>query len=117
TNQVTVRATDNGVPRLWSDRTFNLTVNEINVAPSLTVSNSASTTAVVADFEHFESSAANGTVLFRTPGYSGSTSAFMDTALANSTTVITNSPGGEQSTMLKASFAWKTGQSNPWLRL
>ena len=32
---ITVRVTDNGVPNLWDEETFNVTVSEVNVAPVL----------------------------------------------------------------------------------
>ena len=117
TNQITVRVKDNGVPVLWSDKTFNLTVNEANVAPVLTVTNSASTTVDLVDYENYQDGSYNGSVMFRQPSYSGSTSSFLDSALADLTSVTTNSPLPVQSSVLQASFAFKTGQTNPWLRL
>jgi hypothetical protein len=117
TNQITIRVTDNGSPRLWSQQTFNLIVNEANVAPVLILSNAASATVKLADFENYNDGTFNGTVLFRQPGFSGSTLSFLDTAAADATTVTTNSPGTVRSSVLKASFAFKTNQVNPWLRL
>ena len=32
---VTIRVTDNGTPNLWDEETFNVTVNEVNIAPVL----------------------------------------------------------------------------------
>ena len=117
TNQITVRASDNGTPKLWKDATFNVIVNEINNTPVLTISNSVSTSIVLTDLENYTDDAYNGTVMFRQPSFSGSTSTFMDASLANTTETTTNSPGGVVSMVLKSSFAFKTGQTNPWLRL
>ena len=117
TNQISIRVTDNGSPKLWADRTFNLIVNEANTAPVLTVSNAASTRIDLTDFENYQDGSYNGTIMFRQPSYSSSTSAFLDTSTANETTVTTNSPGTVRSSVMQASFAFKTGQTNPWLRL
>src|SRR5206468_748825 len=48
---VTVRATDNGSPILSSTKTFNVTINEVNVAPVLTLGTTMTTETVIDDFE------------------------------------------------------------------
>ena len=115
---VTVRATDNGSPALSDAKTFNVTVNEVNIAPVLTVNTTLTTTETVTDFESMTVGTYNGTVLFRQPAFSSSTSAFLDTVAANTTSVATNYPGFDGvNKVLYAAFSFKTGQVNPWLRL
>lgn len=117
TNQVTIRVTDNGSPRLWAERTFNLIVNEVNTSPTITVGTSALSGIPINDFETFASGSFNGTVMFRQPTFSSSTTAFINTT-PNFTTVTDvfpeGVPGGR---VLNASFSFKTGTTNPWLRL
>src|SRR5205085_2450355 len=78
TYPVSVRATDGG--GLSSTTTFNVTVNEVNVPPTLSVNTTLTSTESVTDFEAFSDNSYNGTILFRQPGYSSSTSSFLDTA-------------------------------------
>lgn len=58
---------------------------------------------------------ANGTVMFRTPTFSGSTGGFLETSpnLAE----ISNEQAQSGTQSLKVSFQFKTGQTNPWMRL
>ncbi len=70
----------------------------------------------IADFEDYPH--ATEEVMFKRPIYSGSTSAFLDTAETNYTTVIANGPAGNASArVLKARWAFAAGAANPWLRL
>ena len=117
--QVTVNATDNGSPALTASRSFNVTVNEVNIAPVLTLGTSTSTQTGIADFENVDAGVYNGRLLFRVPNYSGTTSSFIDTA-PNATSVETNYPdfdGNTSEHAMLVSWSFKTGTSNPWLRL
>src|SRR6185295_11487689 len=95
---VTVRATDNGSPTLYTTRTFLVTVNELNVAPVLTINNTVTTVTPFADFEAYSDGTYNGTVMFRQPSFSSTTIGFVDTNVVNSTTVESNFPSGNLST-------------------
>ncbi len=69
---------------------------------------------LLTDFEGY-TLGANGTVMFRTPTFSGSTSGFLETSpnLAQ----ISNEQAQSGTQSLKVSFQFKTGQTNPWVRL
>jgi hypothetical protein len=116
---ITVRVTDNGSPALNDFETITVTVNEANTAPTITLGNARVTEKVV----NFESivNYANDVVMFRRPVNSSTTSAFIDTAATNYTMVITSGiPTGNPnagSKVLKAGWTFKTGTTNPWLRL
>ncbi|MDB6024368.1 MAG: hypothetical protein JWM68_591 [Verrucomicrobiales bacterium] len=115
-NSVTVTATDSG--GLSDSKTFSVTVNEVNIAPVLTVNTTVSTTESVTDFESFTDGTYNGTVLFRQPSFSSTTLAFLDTAVTNITTVTAAFPAGDLSSRaMLAAFNFKTGTTNPWVRL
>ncbi len=117
TNQVTIRVTDSGSPKLSTERTFNVVVNEVNVAPVLTLGSTVLTGIPIADFETSAAGTYNGTILFRQPTYSSSTTNYMDPA-PNGTTVTDIFPEGVAgSRSLIATFSFKTGAVNPWLRL
>ncbi|MDB6027696.1 MAG: hypothetical protein JWM68_3919, partial [Verrucomicrobiales bacterium] len=116
-NQVTVRVTDSGSPKLFVERTFNLTVNEVNIAPVLSVATAVLGGTPFADFEDFADSTYNGTVMFRQPSFSSTTIAHMNST-PNLTMVTENFPEGVPGgKVLNASFSFKTGTTNPWLRL
>jgi Immunoglobulin domain len=68
----------------------------------------------IADFESYDQGAQ---VMFQSPAFSGSTSNFLDLTI-NSFAYVTNSfPVGHTSTnVLQASWAFKAGTTNPWLR-
>ena len=71
----------------------------------------------LADFEAY---AAGTSVMFRDPAFSGSTSSHLDTnpGVANFTRVTNNFPAGHASArVLQASWTFKSGTANPWLRL
>ncbi len=118
--QVTVRATDSGSPALSSSRTFDVTVNEGNVAPVLTIPGSSTKVNTIARFDDTDDEG-NGVIMFRHPMFSSTSTAFLD-ATPNTTLMVT-SPGfplPDDNTSLKAlqaSFSFKTGTVNPWLRL
>ncbi|MDB6024194.1 MAG: hypothetical protein JWM68_417, partial [Verrucomicrobiales bacterium] len=120
---VTVRATDNGSPVLSSTKTFNVTITDLNLAPVLTLGTSMSTTTPIDDFEGTDVEAGNGYVLVRPPIYSGTSSGFMDTVFPNFTEILTSTnpyPDVDVNTsaqVLHATWAFKTGTTNPWMRL
>lgn len=95
----------------------NRVVNEgalLTFTASATASANAET--LVTDFEGFASGTANGSVLFRQPTFSGSTSGFLD-ANPNTTTVTGTFPAGNDSARaLRANWNWNT-TVNAWLRL
>jgi hypothetical protein len=73
----------------------------------------------MADFEAY-GGAANGTVLFQAPSFSGSTSALRDTAGPNISQVTSTFPAGNLNAGLEAmnvQFAFTTGTGNRWIRL
>lgn len=115
---ITVRAKDNGTPSLNATRTFIVTVNELNVAPVLTINNTVTTVTPFADFEGYSDGTYNGTVMFRHPAFSSTTIGFVDTNVVNSTTVESNFPSGNLSTRaMYCTWQFKSGQTNPWVRL
>jgi hypothetical protein len=117
TNQVTIRVTDSGSPRLFAERTFNVIVNEVNTAPVLTVATAVLGGTPFGHFEDFADGTFNGTVMFRQPSFSSTTTAFID-ASPNLTTVTDTFPEGVPGgKVMKANFSFKTGTTNPWLRL
>ncbi|MFN7138636.1 MAG: putative Ig domain-containing protein [Limisphaerales bacterium] len=84
---------------------------------TLTFTNVASAPDFVTRLTDFENYSNGAAVIFRAPNFSGSTSAHIDTG--SSTAVTTSFPtnattGGR---VLKTSWSFKTGTSNPWLRL
>jgi hypothetical protein len=92
----------------------------VNEGSLLTFTNSAvaspDTETLITDFETFADGTANGTVLLRHPGFSGSTSAFLD-ASPNTTSVTGTFPTGNGSArVLRANWSWNT-TVNAWLRL
>jgi hypothetical protein len=119
-HQVTVRATDNGSPSLYAVTSFTVTVNEVNVAPVLTVPTS---TTKLYDFAAFDATddEPNGVVMFRQPSFSSTSSSFLD-ATPNETVLVSypefpDADGNGSLKVLKTSFSIKTGITNPWLRL
>lgn len=94
-----------------------LTITEgslINFTNTATASANAET--LVTDFETFASGTAGGTVMFRSPNFSGSTSAFLDAAPNISSITGTFPPGNDSGRVLQASWSWNA-TANPWLRL
>jgi hypothetical protein len=116
TNEVVIRVADNGSPALFSERVFDLIVNEINRTPTITIGNTATTGMKVADYETFPTDTFNGVAMFRQPNFSPSTGSFLD-ASPNISTITDEFPEGVAgSRVVKASFSFKTGTTNPWLR-
>ena len=71
---------------------------------------------VITDFEGFGDGTGNGTVLFRAPSFSGSTSGFLDPS-PNLISVIGTVPSGNDSArVLRANWSWNS-TPDPWLRL
>ena len=70
----------------------------------------------VTDFESFANGTGSGTVMFRAPNFSGSTSAFLETTPG--VTSVTNAfpPGNNSARALRVSWSF-TNAANPWLRL
>ncbi|HEX5221542.1 MAG TPA: putative Ig domain-containing protein [Verrucomicrobiae bacterium] len=92
----------------------------INEGTLLTFTNSAVSAplaeTLLTDFEGFASGTANGSVLFRQPTFSGSTSPLLD-ASPNLTSVTGTFPSGNDSArVLRANWSW-TNTANLWLRL
>ncbi|EEF62143.1 putative Ig domain-containing protein [Pedosphaera parvula] len=117
---ITVRVTDNGSPSLFATQNFNVTVNEVNTAPVLSLGTSGTMVTLIDDFETEDPGADSGTVMFRVANYSGSTSAFVDPAVTPMTEVSTNYPDFDVNTSLQTlhvQWAFKTGTTNPWVRL
>ncbi len=68
----------------------------------------------------FEGYASGTSVMFRAPSYSGPTSGYLDTSagVANFTCVTNDFPAGHAGArVLKAAWTFKSGTTNPWLRL
>jgi hypothetical protein len=117
-------------PENWLERTVepingppmlapitNMTISEGSL---LTFTNSAiaspNADILISDFETFADGTANGTVLFRSPNFSGSTDEFLDVS-PNTTTVTGTFPAGNDSSRaLRANWSWNT-TVNSWLRL
>ncbi len=119
---VTVRATDNGSPVLSSAKTFNVTINDVNVAPVLTLGTTMSTVTPIDDFEGQDVEAANGTILVRPPVYSGTTVGFLDaspnmTEILNQTNPYPDVDVNTSAQVLHTTWSFKTGTTNPWIRL
>jgi hypothetical protein len=70
----------------------------------------------ITDFEPFASDTANGTVLFRAPTYSGSTSGLLSNSPSVSQVTGTFPSGLAGSRALRVSWHWNTS-AYPWLRL
>ncbi|MBA4150472.1 MAG: fibronectin type III domain-containing protein [Verrucomicrobia bacterium] len=117
TYQVVVRVTDNGVPALIAERAFNLTVEEANSAPVLHVGTTVLKELPLTDFETMAAGTYNGTVLLRQPSFSSSTTNFLNAApnLSSVTDEFPEGVAGQRT--LHTSFSFKTGSSNPWVRL
>ena len=119
TNFVTIRATDNGSPALFSDQTVALMVVAANTAPTLSLGTGRAAESVV-NYESFTNATPNEQVMFKKPANSATTSAYIDTAATNYTSVTTSFPAGNAtagSKVLRATWSFKTGTSNYWVRL
>lgn len=69
---------------------------------------------LLTDFEGYQLGA-NGQVMFRLPNFSGSTAGFLESSPNLAAISDEKALSGTQS--LKVSFQFKTGQTNPWVRL
>jgi hypothetical protein len=78
------------------------------------VTNTDSSGSVV---ESFESNSIGSQVMFRQPGFSGSTSAFLVGAGAGMVTVVSNSAANSGSQSLQADFQFANDTPTNWLRL
>jgi len=76
----------------------------------------ATTDIPITDFESFASGTANGTVLFRGPTFSGSTSALLSNSPSLSQVTDTFPAGLSGARALRVNWIWNTS-ANPWLRL
>lgn len=75
----------------------------------------AAQTFPITDFETFPAPSSNGSVMFRQPSFSGSTSGFLDTSINTSQVVTDRAYSGTKS--LKANWKFKPNQPAAWLRL
>ena len=115
-NVITIRVTDNGVPSMYDEKDVIILVTPTNAAPTLSIG-SAKVTEPVVDYETFNSGTFSGIVMFRQPTYTTTTSGFLNTS-PNITSVTNTYPSGHTSSrVLFANFSFKTGTTNPWVRL
>ena len=119
TNTITVRATDNGTPALWDEQSVTVIVAPANTAPVLSLGTARATESVV-NYETFTNNTPNEQVMFKKPANSATTSAYIDTAATNYTSVTTSFPAGNANAaakVLKVGWTFKTGQTDQWVRL
>lgn len=91
---------------------FLLSLATIVAAPAM------AQTTWISDFEAFTAPTNNGTVLFRQPTFSGSTSGKLDTAPDISKVVLpAGGVGGNTTNVLEANFSFKAVDTGNWLRL
>ena len=85
---------------------------------TLTITNSATAPDFVTPLTDFESYGEGVAAMFRTPTYSGSTASHLD-ATPNTASVSGTFPANAKSGsfVFKANWSYKTGTTNPWLRL
>jgi len=138
TNTISVKVTDNGTPALSDTKTFTVLVTSPNQPPvlnalanktvdeltALTFTAAASdpesawSPVTVTTFESYTAPTVDGTVMFRQPDFSGSTSAFVDQTVTNYCKVVSSFPSGHSgANVLRASWTFKAGTTNPWVRL
>ncbi len=120
TSQVTVTARDNGNPSLYAARTFTITVNDQNDAPTLLVSpkNDYNMIAAFDECDEDGPEGHNNASMFRVPYFSATTTNFLD---STSWALLTNDfPRDEINSSQQAlyvNFRFLSGAVNPWLRL
>src|SRR5439155_17191700 len=69
-------------------------------------------------FESYTNNTPDEAVMFKKPLNSATTSAFVDTTPTNYTHVTTGGyPTGHSGKVMKVGWTFKTGQTNPWIRL
>ncbi|MDB6026556.1 MAG: hypothetical protein JWM68_2779, partial [Verrucomicrobiales bacterium] len=75
-------------------------------------------TANVTGYQGFTPPTVDGTVMFRSPPHSATTTSFIDTSATYYSKVVDTQPAGSGSTKaMKVQWSFKSGQTNPWLRL
>ncbi len=118
TNTITVRVTDNGTPALWDEQSVTVIVAPGNTAPTLSLSAARATEPVV-NYETFTNGTPNEQVMFKKPSNSSTTSAFIDTTAANSTSVTTSFPANANAgaKVMRVDWTFKTGITDYWVRL
>lgn len=138
TNTIALRVTDNGAPPLSDTKSFVVIVTSPNAPPVLnpianktvdeltTLSFTATATdpeanwtpVNFADFESYAAPTVNGTVMFRHPAFSSTSSGFINAGVTNYTKVVDTFPAGHAGAqVLRASWSFPTSTTNPWLRL
>ena len=119
---VTAHVADNGSPRLYAMQTFFVTVTATNNPPTVNIGGAISTTGTLMDFENNEPGAYAGSVMFRNPSFSATTSGFLDlsTNAPDLTAIETEFPDPDvniSAKTLHVSWSFQAGTTNPWLRL
>ena len=90
----------------------------LNLAATTTAWDQVAGVTLFEDFESYADGSPSDVVMFRKPGNSSTTSGFLDSGVTNYTASTGSFPGGHGSTrVLKGSWSFLTGTSNPWLRL
>jgi hypothetical protein len=116
---ITVRVTDDGVPPLYSEQQFSISIVPTNHTPSL-ILGTASITEPIVTYETFGNNTANGAVMFKQPNFSTTTTAFIDTQ-TNYTRITNSIPTGNTNSVgsraLVAKWNFKTGVTDYWVRL
>ena len=118
TNTATIRVTDNGSPALWDETTATIMVVPTNVPPVLNLGTARATESVV-NYESFTNGTPNEQVMFKKPANSATTSAYIDTAATNYTSVTTSFPANASAgaKVMRAQWSFKTGVTGYWVRL
>jgi N-acetyl-anhydromuramyl-L-alanine amidase AmpD len=120
TYQVTVTATDNGVPAKSASTTFTVTITDVNNPPTVNAI-TVNDYNPFAQFDELDDEGVDGhnnAALFRVPYFSSSTTAFLD---STSYSLVTNVfpqddvNGSYQALYVQMNFL--TGTVNPWCRL
>jgi hypothetical protein len=89
----------------------------LSVPVALTAWDQVGAVTSIEDFESFSDGTPTDQIMFRKPGNSSTTSAFLDGSVTNYDVPTASFPAGNSSTrVLHASWSFLTGTSNPWLR-
>lgn len=92
----------------------------VDVLQTMVISNSTTDAdgSITNPVTDFETDAVGSSPMFRVPSYSSTTSGFIGTNVTSSAAVTSTFPTGHAGTnVLKATWAFATGTTNPWLRL
>jgi uncharacterized repeat protein (TIGR01451 family) len=90
----------------------------LNVAVALSAWDQVGAVTPIEDFESFSDGTPTDQIMFRKPGNSATTSAFLDGTVTNYDVPTASFPAGRSSArVLHANWSFLTGPSNPWLRL